>query len=1072
MPFHAPSWVPALPMNPPDSIPISDFMFDENFGRYPLGYSKAPFTCGLTGKTYSALEVKERIDYLARGLAKEFGWHPNKGSEWDKVIAVFSVNTLDTLTLAWAAHRLGGLQSPANAAYSAAELEYQLKDSGAKCLFTCAPLLKTAQEAARKAGIRNDRIYILDLPAQFGDCKGLKSVNDLIQEGSRLARLEALNWQLGEGAKRTAFLCYSSGTSGLPKGVMISHRNVIANTMQITAFEKPYRERKKEPLSQVGYVENALGLLPMSHIYGLVVICHASVYRGDGVIVLPKFEFTTFLESIQRFQIHSLYLVPPIIIQMTKNASLLSNYDLSSVWSLFTGAAPLGKETADDIHRIFPSWSIRQGYGLTETCTVVCSTSPDDIWFGSSGSLLPGVECKIVTIEGNEVTGYDQPGELLVKSPSVVLGYLNRPEANKETFQDGYMRTGDEAVIRRAPSGNEHVFIVDRIKELIKVKGHQVAPAELEAHLLTHPAVNDCAVIPVPDDAAGEVPKAFVVKSPAVGLEESDRMVARQIQKHVEEHKARYKWIAGGVEFIDVIPKSPSGKILRRLLRDKEKESRRAKGAKLSTHLLLFPAMSAHNPHTEDREEDDDEDDAMLDPTEVGEELADDGDAPMDSGDDEDGDEYEIQLQNDSVAHFDSHKDSIFCIAQHPVHPELIATGGGDDIGYIFDASSGGPAPAQGEAREGLKAFYELSGHTDSINAVTFTLPKGQYVVSAGLDGKLRAHQGEPAGKRWKFLAEAQEVEEINWLIPCPHPEHPNVVALGANDGSVWVYQINAADKASPLTVLQAYYLHTESCTAGTWSPDGKLLATVSEDSSLYVWDVFGEAASSGVAGAQGGQAVVGQTGQDERFRVEGGLYSVGIPPNGAFVVVGGPEGQVRIIGLPKIGSATTGASKGKAAGKASASSSAGQTGQILAALQAGNDNVETIAFSEAPLTLMAIGNVDSSITLFDTAHRFAVRRRIEGAHADDQGEHAVIKVEFVKSSGWLLTSCGYDGVVRRWDARGGTAAAQKGLVGEWRGHRGGGEGGGILGFVQGGNGNAIVTAGDDSISLVFSTPI
>jgi ribosome assembly protein SQT1 len=560
-------------------------MFDENYGRHPLGYSRPPFTCGLTGKAYSALEVRERIDYLARALAKEFGWHPNKGTEWDKVVAVFSLNTLDTLTLAWATHRLGGLQSPANAAYSATELAYQLKDSGAKCLFTCLPLLKTALEAARNVGIPNSRIYILELPIEFTGAQegssGYKTVNDFIQEGARLPRLAPLDWKQGDGATRTAFLCYSSGTSGLPKGVMISHRNVIANTMQIAVFEKPHRDKKRQPLTQVDYNENVLGLLPMSHIYGLVVICHASVYRGDGVIVLPKFDFATFLGSIQRFKIHSLFLVPPIIIQMTKNKALLDKYDLSSVWSLFTGAAPLGKETAEDLQRIFPSWSIRQGYGLTETCTVVCSTSPDDVWFGSSGSLLPGIECKIVTMEGIEVEGYDQPGELLVKSPSVVLGYLNRPEANRETFQDGYMRTGDEAVIRKAPSGHEHVFIVDRIKELIKVKGHQVAPAELEAHLLTHPAVNDCAVIQVPDEAAGEVPKAFVVKSPAVGLEENDRIVARQIQKHVEEHKARYKWITGGIEFIDVIPKSPSGKILRRLLRDKEKEARRAKGAKL-----------------------------------------------------------------------------------------------------------------------------------------------------------------------------------------------------------------------------------------------------------------------------------------------------------------------------------------------------------------------------------------------------------------------------------------------------------------------------------------------------------
>lgn len=583
--FQPPSWVPQLPFDPPDSISIAEFMLEEHYGRNPLGYSRPMFTCGLSGKQYSALEVKERVDYLARGLAKELGWQANKGSEWDKVIGVFSVNTLDTIPLAWATHRLGGIQTPANAAYSAAELEYQLKSSRATCLFTCVPLLATAKEAAKKCGIPENRIYILEVPKELtggkGAPSGMKTVDDLVREGSKLDRLEPLQLGQGEGAKRTAFLCYSSGTSGLPKGVMISHRNVIANTMQIATFETPHRKAMRPPGTQSEYTENALGLLPMSHIYSLVVICHASAYRGDGIIVLPKFDFQQTLGAIQQFKINSLYLVPPIIILMTKNKPILDKFDLSSVWSLFTGAAPLGPETAEDIQKLFPSWKIRQGYGLTETCTVVCSTSPKDIWFGSSGSLLPGIECKIINTEGAEITEYDQPGELLVKSPSVVLGYLNNDKANKETFQDGYMRTGDEAVIRKAPSGNEHVFIVDRIKELIKVKGHQVAPAELEAHLLTHPAVNDCAVIQVPDEKAGEVPKAFVVKAPSVGLEENDRILARQIQKHVEEHKARYKWITGGIEFIDAIPKSPSGKILRRFLRDKEKEKRRKTGSKL-----------------------------------------------------------------------------------------------------------------------------------------------------------------------------------------------------------------------------------------------------------------------------------------------------------------------------------------------------------------------------------------------------------------------------------------------------------------------------------------------------------
>ncbi|CAI9629671.1 acetyl-synthetase-like protein [Alternaria burnsii] len=585
MPFHPPSWVPQLPFDPPDSIPICDFMLDEHYGRHPLGYSNKPFICGLTGKAYTCLDMRDRVDYLARGLSKELGFHPNEATEWDKVIAVFSVNTIDTLPLAWATHRLGGIQSPANAAYSAAELEYQLKNSGAKALFTCVPLLETARQAAKKSGIPENRIYILEVPESFAGKKtpqGLKTVDDLIREGQKLDRLPKLNWEKGDGALRTAFLCYSSGTSGLPKGVMISHRNVIANTMQICTYEKPFRDTIiKDVRNQSDYTEIALGLLPMSHIYGLVVICHANVYRGDGVVVLPKFEFASTLQAIQDYKINSLFLVPPIIILMTKNKPLLDKYDLSSVWSIFTGAAPLGQETAEDLAKIFPTWKIRQGYGLTETCTVVSSSSPDDIWFGSSGSLLPSIECKIVTIEGAEITGYDQPGELLVKSPSVVLGYLNNDKANKETFQDGYMRTGDEAVFKKGPNGHEHVFIVDRIKELIKVQGHQVAPAELEAHLLTHPAVNDCAVIQIPNEKTGEVPKAFVVKSPSVGLEENDRILAREIQKHVEEHKARYKWISGGIEFIDEIPKSPSGKILRRLLRDKEKEKRRQAGSKL-----------------------------------------------------------------------------------------------------------------------------------------------------------------------------------------------------------------------------------------------------------------------------------------------------------------------------------------------------------------------------------------------------------------------------------------------------------------------------------------------------------
>ncbi|KAL8996791.1 MAG: hypothetical protein Q9169_003760 [Polycauliona sp. 2 TL-2023] len=585
MVFTSPQWVPKLPFDPPDSVPISDFILNEQYGRQSLLDSRPPFTCGLTGLEYSAQEVKNRVSKLARALSKELGWNPNQGTEWDKVAGVFSVNTIDTLTLSWAIHRLSGISSPANAVYSASELEYQLRSSRSKALFTCLPLLPTALEAASKCNIPRNKVFLLQVPKDIAGSqdppKDIKTVDQLIQEGADLPHLEDLRWEKGQGARQTAFLCYSSGTSGLPKGVKISHRNVIGNTLQISTYESPARERLKQGGGRYAGTGVGLGLLPQSHIYSLVVICHATIYRGDQIINLPKFELHSYLNAIQRFKISTLYLVPPIIIAMAKNKSICDKYNLQSVRGLFTGAAPLGEETAEELQGHYPTWEIRQGYGLTETATVCCMTAPDDIWLGSSGSLLPMVEARIMSVEGVEITSYDDPGELVIKSPSVVLGYLNNDEADRETFEDGWMRTGDVAVIKKSPKGNEHCFIVDRIKELIKVKGMQVAPAELEAHLLTHPAVADCAVISVPDDAAGELPKAFVVKSTSVGLEENDRMLMRRIQKHVENHKARHKWLKGGVAFVPEIPKSPSGKILRRLLKDKEKEARRKQGPKL-----------------------------------------------------------------------------------------------------------------------------------------------------------------------------------------------------------------------------------------------------------------------------------------------------------------------------------------------------------------------------------------------------------------------------------------------------------------------------------------------------------
>ena len=240
MVFTSPSWVPKLPFDPPDSVPICDFMLDEKHGRHPFKNSKPPFTCGMSGKEYSAVQVRERVEDLAKGLAKEFNWQPNNGTEWDKVIGVFTVNTvrssmcaarivtnpflfnqIDTITLAWAVHRLSGISSPANAAYSADELAYQLKSSGSKALFTCLPLLPVALDAAAKSGIPRNRVYLFDdIPTELTggkkNPKEFKTINQFIEEGQKLPALEKLKFEEGQGARQTAFLCYSSGTSGLP----------------------------------------------------------------------------------------------------------------------------------------------------------------------------------------------------------------------------------------------------------------------------------------------------------------------------------------------------------------------------------------------------------------------------------------------------------------------------------------------------------------------------------------------------------------------------------------------------------------------------------------------------------------------------------------------------------------------------------------------------------------------------------------------------------------------------------------------------------------------------------------
>ncbi|PHH63368.1 hypothetical protein CDD81_6065 [Ophiocordyceps australis] len=565
MPFTCPSYVAPLAFEPPDSIPIYEFLFDRSgeYGHLNQASLRPPFRCGLTGKAYQTGEVVERIERLAAAVAAELGVGVG-GNELDKVVAIFCVNTIDTMTVSWATHRLGGVSAPISPSYSAPELARQLKAIRAKALFTCVPLLHVALEAARQAGIPKQHVYLLAVPPQMlkedaPATTDLKTVDELIAQ--RAEALDKLQWCAGQGARQVAFLCSSSGTSGVPKNVMISHRNVIANVLQVATFEST--NGASEPLGN-------LGVLPLSHCYALIITGHLGVYRGHEVVVLPEFEINQVFKTIAQYRLEILWMVPAMIIGMLKAASIASKYDLGCIKTVTAGASNMDKDMAQQFATLVPNCDFVPGYGLTEAAVAVSWQNRQDILFGSSGSLLPGYEARLLDASGCDIETYNTPGELLLKSPTIVLGYLNDEEATREAMtEDKWLRTGDLVEIRKSEKGHEHIFIVDRIKELIKVRGLQVSPVQLESLLLRHASVSEACVVPIPHDTAGELPFAFVVQTPAAAASLSQSQLSDSLHDFVAAHLAEYKRLAGGIQFVDALPKSAAGKTRRAELRSR-----------------------------------------------------------------------------------------------------------------------------------------------------------------------------------------------------------------------------------------------------------------------------------------------------------------------------------------------------------------------------------------------------------------------------------------------------------------------------------------------------------------------
>lgn len=480
---------------------------------------------GPTGRSYTFAEMYGASRKVAGGLVAS-GLNPGD------VLALIAPNLPEYAIVFHGVALAGGTVTTVNPTYTSGEIRRQLADSGARFVVTIGLFLETV--AAATPGTAVEKIFILGEPVD-----GHGSFFELLAA-------DPIDQVIVDPDSHVVVLPYSSGTTGLPKGVELTHRNLVANLAQY------------EPVSTAGEGDVVLAVLPFFHIYGMQILMNAAIHRGARVVTLPRFDLAEFLATIESHRVTRVAAVPPIVIALAKHP-MVDDFDLSSLVQVGSGAAPLSA----DVERLAAERTgaeIVQGYGLTETSPVTHAVSPEDARPGSIGVLVPNTEARLVDPETGTDLAVGSPGELWLRGPQVMKGYLGNPAATAECIDDdGWFHTGDIGYVDE----EGHWYITDRLKELIKYKGFQVAPAELEAVLLEHPGIADAAVIGVPDDEAGEVPKAFVV------AQAGSTLTADDVMTHVADHVAGFKQIRH-VEFIDEIPKALSGKILRRVLRERE----------------------------------------------------------------------------------------------------------------------------------------------------------------------------------------------------------------------------------------------------------------------------------------------------------------------------------------------------------------------------------------------------------------------------------------------------------------------------------------------------------------------
>ena len=514
---------PHAPVNIPDST-ITEYVLRN---ATSLG-DKPALIDGPTGRTYTYAQLPNLIGRLAAGLARH---GVNKG----EVFAIYSPNLPEVPLVFHAVASLGAATTMVPPPFTNQEIVKQLEDSGARYLLTVPQLIPNAQKVAQAAGIT--KLFVIG------------EAGDAIPFASLLAEAPLANSTSLSVHEDFAALPYSSGTTGLPKGVMLTHRNLVAMLRLMEVNEAFSRD------------DTMICVVPMYHLYGLHIVVNLGLSEGATIVTVPRYDLDQFLQVLEKYKVTVAPLVPPLVLTLSQ-APQVDQHDLSVLRLIHCGAAMLAENIARDCSRRL-NCEIRYGYGMTEVSPLSHASLPDPKSHrpGSVGFCLPNTECKIVDYNNGAELGANEEGEIWVRGPQVMKGYLGNPAATHEMItSDGWLRTGDIGYC----DDQGRLFVIDRLKELIKVDGRQVAPAELEAVLFTHPAVADAAVVGSPSEKHGEVPKAFVVLKRDATAEEIIEYVAGRV--------ARYKRVRL-VEFTSEIPKSPAGKTLRRMLRDKERRT-------------------------------------------------------------------------------------------------------------------------------------------------------------------------------------------------------------------------------------------------------------------------------------------------------------------------------------------------------------------------------------------------------------------------------------------------------------------------------------------------------------------